>query len=309
MNRQLALIGAPSGAGACGVGQEQAPIALRDVGLVDLLADAGFAVADLGDSQVVPWRPDRARPQAQNLEAVVEVVKTTATRVADALQEPDRTVLVLGGDCTVGIGTIAGIRSAIGDTAVVYFDLHSDLNTPASAADGALDWMALAHMLAIQGAEPNLASAAGPVPVLEPAQVLLFAQNPRHATRFERGEIERLALAQISLEEVRDDPQGAAHRVLDSVATRSDRFAIHLDLDVVDFTDAPLSEHPSRNAGLKLEETLAALEVLASDPRLVAITLTELNPHNAAADEGLLERFAASFASAIGASPGRGALR
>jgi arginase len=90
-----------------------------------------------------------------------------------------------------------------------------------------------------------------------------------------------------------------ARQALDFVATRSDRYAIHLDLDVVDFTDAPISEHPSRNAGLKLEEMLAALKVLASDPRLVAIALTELNPHNAAADEGLLERFAGSFARAI----------
>jgi hypothetical protein len=38
-------------------------------------------------------------------------------------------------------------------------------------------------------------------------------------------------------------------------------------------------------------------------PGLVAITLTELNPHNAAADDGLLERFAASFAAAIGSGP------
>jgi arginase len=302
MSRQLALIGAPSGAGACGVGQERAPGALRAAGLTELLASAGFEVNDFGDSQVVPWHPDRARPQAQNLEAVVDVVRTTATRVADALQERERTVLVLGGDCTVGIGTIAGIRAAIGEIAVVYFDLHSDLNTPASASDGALDWMALAHMLALEGSEPTLATVAGPVPLLEPRQALLFAQNPRHATRFERGEIERLALAQVPLEKVRGDPEGAARRALDAIASSSDRYAIHLDLDVVDFTDAPLSEHPSRNAGLKLEEMLAALGVLASDPRLVAITLTELNPHNAAADEGLLERFAASFAGAISAS-------
>jgi arginase len=302
MSRQLALIGAPSGAGACGVGQERAPGALRAAGLTELLARAGFEVNDFGDSQVVPWHPDRARPQAQNLEAVVDVVRTTATRVADALQGRERTVLVLGGDCTVGIGTIAGIRAAIGDVAVVYFDLHSDLNTPASASDGALDWMALAHMLALEGSEPTLAAVAGPVPLLEPRQILLFAQNPRHATRFERGEIERLALAQVPVEEVRGDPDRAARRALDVVASRSDRYAVHLDLDVVDFTDAPLSEHPSRNAGLKLTEMLAALGVLASDPRLVAITLTELNPHNAAADEGLLERFAAYFAGAINPS-------
>jgi arginase len=297
--RQLAVIGAPSGAGACGVGQEQAPAALRGAGLLEALGGAGFDVSDLGDSPVVPWRPDRARPDAQNLEAVVDVVRRTSTRVANALRERDRTILVLGGDCTVGIGTITGARSALGDLAVVYFDLHSDLNTPVSATDGALDWMALAHMLALDESEPTLAAAAGRVPVLDPSQVVLFAQSPSHATRFERSEIERLGLSRVALEDVRGDPEGAAHRALDLLATRSDRYVIHLDVDVVDFTDAPLSEHPSRNTGLKLNEMLGALRVLASDPGLVAITLTELNPHNAAADDGLLEGFAASFADAI----------
>jgi arginase len=159
--------------------------------------------------------------------------------------------------------------------------------------------MALAHMLAIEGSEPTLAAAAGEVPLLDPSQVVLFAQSPSHATRFERGEIERLGLTRIALEDVRGDPEGAARRALDLLATRSDRYALHLDVDVVDFTDAPLSEHPSRNTGLKLNEMLGALRVLASDPGLVVITLTELNPHNAAAEDGLLERFAASFADAI----------
>jgi arginase len=297
--QQLAVIGAPSGAGACGVGQEQAPAALRAAGLIEALGSAGFDVSDLGDAPVVPWRPDRARPRAQNLEAVVEVVQTTATRVADALREGDRTVLVLGGDCTVGIGTIAGIQAAMGDVAVAYFDLHSDLNTPASATDGALDWMALAHMLGIDGAEPTLVAVTGKVPLLEPEQVVLFAQSRSHATRFERGELERLGLPRVALEDVRDDPDGAARQALELVTARSFRYAIHLDVDVVDFTDAPLSEHPSRNTGLKLEEMLSALKILASGPGLVAITLTELNPHNAASDEGLLQRFAASFADAI----------
>jgi arginase len=298
-DRRLTVIGSPSGAGACGVGQERAPAALRGAGLIEALGDVGFDVNDLGDSPVVPWHPDRARPRAQNLEAVADVVRSTAARVAEALRERDRTVLVLGGDCTVGIGTIAGARTVLADLAVAYFDLHSDLNTPASATDGALDWMALAHMLAIEGSEPTLAAAAGEVPLLDPSQVVLFAQSPSHATRFERGEIERLGLTRIALEDVRGDPEGAARRALDLLATRSARYALHLDVDVVDFTDAPLSEHPSRNTGLKLNEMLGALRVLASDPGLVVITLTELNPHNAAAEDGLLERFAASFADAI----------
>jgi arginase len=141
---------------------------------------------------------------------------------------------------------------------------------------------------------------AGNIPLLAPDQVVLFAHSRSHATRFERGQIERLDLARVALEEVRDDPEGAAGRTLQLLANRSDHYAIHLDVDVVDFTDAPLSEHPSRNTGLKLDQMLRALRVLASGPGLVAITLAELNPHNAAADDGLLERFAAALAAAIG---------
>jgi arginase len=300
MPRRLAVIGAPSGAGACGVGQEQTPAALRAAGLIGQLGRLGFEVIDLGDSQVVPWRPDRANPRAQNLEAVVDVVRSTSRRVAGALAGHDRMALVLGGDCTVGIGTVAGIQQAIGRVALAYFDLHSDLNTPASATDGALDWMALGHMLAIQGSAPTLTAAAGNAPLLDPDQVVLFAHDLSHSTRFERGEIERLGLARVALEEVRGDPEAAASRALQLLADRSDRYAIHLDVDVVDFTDAPLSEHPSRNTGLKLDQMLRALRVLASGPGLVAITLAELNPHNTTADDGLLERFATSLADAIG---------
>jgi arginase len=296
---RVVVIGAPSGAGACGVGQEQTPTAIRAAGLIDQLGRVGFQVDDLGDSPVVPWQPDRANPRAQNLQAVLETVQTTTRRVADALGERDRIALVLGGDCTVGIGTVAGIQQAIGPVALAYFDLHSDLNTPASATDGALDWMALGHMLAVEGAEPALTAAAGNAPLLDPGQVVLFAHALSHSTRFERGQIERLGLARVALEEVRSDPEGAASQALRLLADRSDRYAIHLDVDVVDFTDAPLSEHPSRNTGLKLDEMLRALRVLASGPGLAAITLAELNPHNAAADDGLLERFAAAFAYVI----------
>jgi arginase len=297
--RRVAVIGAPSGAGACGVGQEQTPTAIRAAGLIDQLGRVGFEVDDLGDSRVIPWRPDRANPQAQNLQAVLETVQTTTKRVAEALVQRDRIALVLGGDCTVGIGTVAGIQQASGPVALAYLDLHSDLNTPATATDGALDWMALGHMLAVEGSEPTLTAAAGNAPLLDPGQVVLFAHALSHSTRFERGQIERLGLARVALEEVRSDPERAASQALQLLADRSDRYAIHLDVDVVDFTDAPLSEHPSRNTGLKLDEMLRALRVLASGPGLVAITLAELNPHNAAADDGLLERFAAAFADAI----------
>ena len=166
--QQLAVIGVPSGAGACGVGQEQAPAALRAAGLLEMLGRAGFDVDDFGDSPASPGAPTEPGPRRRTSKPSWTSCVPTATRVADALLEHDRSVLVLGGDCTVGIGTIAGIQEAMDDIALIYFDLHSDLNTPTSATDGALDWMALAHMLALEGAEPTLAAAAEKAPLLDP---------------------------------------------------------------------------------------------------------------------------------------------
>jgi arginase len=296
MTRHVALVGVPSGAGACGVGQHEAPAALRAAGLVDRL---GADVADLGDSEPWPWRPDRANPRAQNLAAVVEQVRATAHRVDAALGEHDRTVLVLGGDCTVGIGTVAGAQAARGPLGLLYFDIHSDLNTPATAGDGALDWMGLGHMLDVPGAEASLVSATGRAPLLRPEQVVLFAHGRRQSTAFERNQIERLGLARFAVEEVAADPEGQARTALELVVGRFDRYLIHVDVDVVDFTDAPLSEHTARNTGLTLDAMLRALRILASGSGLVAITLAELTPRNAAVEEGLLERFATSFAAAI----------
>ena len=299
VTRQVALVGVPSGAGACGVGQHKTPAALRSVGLVERFTEAGVAVTDLGDSPPWPWRPDRENRRAQNLGAVAEQVRTTSTRVASALAEPARITLVLGGDCTVGIGTVDGARSALGDVGLLYFDLHSDLNTPASVGDGALDWMGLAHMLAIPGSEPGLSGATGRVPIIDPSRVVLFGHDRARATGWERNQIKRLGLARFAVEDVATDPEAAAAEALGLLAGRADRYVIHLDTDVVDFTDAPLSEHTARNTGLPLGAMFRALEVLAAGDGLAAITVTEINPKNAAAEDGLLGRFVGALAAAI----------
>src|SRR6476469_8621667 len=108
MGIAYAVLGAPSSAGAYAPGQELAPAALRDVDLLDLLASAGAAVEDAGDVEGFRWRPDRGSPFAQNAEVVARVAGDVAGRVA-ALADDARRVLVLGGDCTVGVGTVAGL--------------------------------------------------------------------------------------------------------------------------------------------------------------------------------------------------------
>ncbi len=297
MPRRISVIGVPSSAGGYANGQEAAPAALRAAGLVDRLRQAGSDVDDTGDSPVWRWRPDRTRPRAQNLEAVIDQVVNTRTRVAQAMAD-GRIALVLGGDCTVGMGTVAGVADGDDSVGLVYFDLHADMNTPASVSDGALDWMGVAHLLALDGTDPALSAVGARKPILLPDQLVLFGHGLDNATGWEKDQIELHHVARVPVEEVRVDPRAAAHRALAILGSRA-HYIVHLDVDVIDFTDAPLSENTGRNTGLSMADAMEALTGLLSDDRLMAVTISELNPAHAAAEEGLLVRFATAAANAL----------
>ena len=63
--------------------------------------------------------------------------------------------LVVGGDCTIELGTVAGLLPSGGRLGLLYFDVHPDLNLPSSVKEGALDWMGVAHMLGEEGMVPR----------------------------------------------------------------------------------------------------------------------------------------------------------
>jgi arginase len=258
-------------------------------------------VEDHGDREPWRWRPDRQNRRAQNILTVVEIVRDTATRVAASAAAGEVT-LVLGGDCTVGIGTVAGHlseRSEQEHVGLVYFDTHADLNVPDSVPEGALDWMGMAHMLAIPGAASHLVQAGPRVPLLDPGDVLLFGWGPDQATRFERETIDRRRLAVVPVEQVADDPVAASTRALELMGRRCDRLLVHFDVDVIDFTDVPLSEHSSRNEGLPFDVAMRALQALLRSPLVAGLTITELNPDHAEEGSGALERLIAVVAGGL----------
>jgi arginase len=297
--RTVAIVGVPTSAGAFAPGQEQAPAALRAAGLVESLRKAGAEVEDHGDREVWRWRSDREQRRAQNLGTVVEIVAETGARVEEA-GAAGAITLVLGGDCTVGIGTVAGHVAAGERVGLIYFDTHADLNVPESVREGALDWMGMAHMLGEPGARPELVEAGGRAPLLRSEQVLLFGWGPEQATGFEREAISRREIATIAVDEVAADPEGAAARALALLEPRCDRLLVHFDVDVVDFTDTPLSENWGRNEGLAFATALRALAVLLASPRLAGLTITELNPDHTEEGAGAIERLAEAIATGLG---------
>ncbi|WGF87959.1 arginase family protein [Marinivivus vitaminiproducens] len=269
-------------------------------GLIEALRAAGRTVEDLGDIPAFRWRPDRVHPFAQNTEAVRASALAVAGKV-EAAVAAGAFPLVLGGDCTVELGTVAGHVPADDQLGLLYFDLHPDLNTPEAGErrPGALDWMGVAHMLGEAGCVEQLARIAPRYPMLADTNLLLFAWGPGQATEPERAIIARRALAGITVDEVRTAPVQAAEQALRLMETRVDRLLVHFDVDVIDFTDTPLSENTGRNEGLAFEQAFAALGTILQSPRCAALTVTELNPDHGAADGSTVRRFVEALASCL----------
>jgi arginase len=278
---QLAIIGAPTSLGAFSPGQEQAPRALREAGVA-----AGFD--DFGDIPLRRWSPDRENRRAQNAAGVAEAAREVAERVEAAFRA-GRTPVVLGGDCTVGVGTVAGAQAAGERAGLVYFDLHPDLNTPETVVTGTLDWMGVAHLLGL--ASTPLAGLA----TLAPRDVLFFGRQEDQTQPGEREAIGRLGLESVMVEEVAADPRAAAARA----AQRFDRYLVHFDVDVVDFTDMPLSENTGHGIGLPFAAACAALEELVAGQGFAGLTVTEHNPAHGAEDGSTTAALAAALQRAL----------
>ena len=298
MSHAIGLIGVPTSAGAFAPGQEQAPAALRSAGLVDSLRASGAEVHDHGDCELWRWRPDRDNRRAQNLGNVVDIVRDTACRVGKAIDR-DEVTLVLGGDCTVGIGSVAGHVATGERVGLIYFDTHADLNVPESVREGALDWMGVAHMIGAQGACRELANAGSRVPLLESDQIVLLAWGPEQATAFERDVIARREIATVPVAEVAEDPEVAVARARGMLEDRCDRLLVHFDVDVIDFTDMPLSENWGRNEGLSFDVAQRTFAELAVSPLLAGVTVTELNPDHSERGARGIERFATGVAASL----------
>jgi arginase len=302
VTRRLDVIGAPSSAGAYAPGQEQAPQALRAAGLMESLEARQIAVRDRGDVAGFRWRVDRTNPRAMNAEAVASVARAAADRVADSLAA-GAAVLVLGGDCTVGLGTVAGSLVGSERVGLIYVDLDTDLNTPGTTRDGALDWMGVAHLLGLEGTVPAVRSIGPRDPLLSPEQVLLFASD--NVTSAERRVIDSQGIAEVRLAEVASDPAGAARVIAQGWARRFERVLVHVDVDVLDYLDLPIAEETRRNRGLRFAQLVASLRELVSTPGWIGLTVCEVNPDHGEADGSTLRIFSEGLADVLSVALGR----
>lgn len=297
----LNVVGVPTSAGAYAPGQERAPRAFREHGLVEALASTGWWVRDRGDVHGVRWRPDPGRPEAMNVPDVVEVARSAARRVGQLLDAGEH-VLVLGGDCSVEVGVVAGALASGASVGLVYIDLDADLKVPATG-EGALDWMGVAHLLDVPGADPAVAGVGPRQPMLTGADVLLFAQD--NITASEAEVVRERGIEVVPLAEVHEDPVAAADRAV-AWASGHDRLLVHVDVDVLRWVDFPIAENSRRADGLTLDELGAVLGRLVGAPAWRALTVCEVNPDHAPDEAASFARLNRVLANALRCCPAAG---
>jgi arginase len=300
MPRRLEIVGAPSSAGAYAPGQERAPLAYRTAGLPGLLQERGIAVTDRGDVPGFRWRIDRAHMRAMNADAAAGVASAVADQVAASLSDGSA-LLVLGGDCTVELGTVAGASRGTPDVGLVYIDYDTDMNTPQSVEDGALDWMGVAHLLGLPDTVPSLAGVGPRTPMLRPDQVLLFANGS--STDFERRTIADLGIEEVPLAQVASAPADSARGVAERWARRFERLLVHVDADVLDFLDFPIAEETRRYRGIRFEQLVAVLRELVAAPNWTTLTICEVNPDHDP-DGSSMRRLSEALADVLSGSRG-----
>ena len=299
MTDKIRLIGAPSSAGAHAPGQEKAPAELRKAGLIKDLAEAGLSVEDCGDLPGYRYSSDKTSPRARNIESVV----TNARRVLDFVATTIATgnkYIVIGGDCTNGVGSIAGaMRDESKRTGVIYLDMHGDMNTPKTVDSGALDWMGVAHMLGFEGTVKAFAELDGRSPILQNEQIVLLGWDYQGCNSDgEREAIIRRNINVVCLDELQNDPVAAAKRAM-KLLGKVDQVVVHFDVDVIDFSDCPLSENYRHGEGCSLEDATKALSTIASTETFTGVTVAQLNPDHGESERATLKRFSKAFSKAL----------
>jgi arginase len=296
MPRTIAIIGAPSSIGIKPYDDgtmrrlDLAPAALREQGLA-----ARLGARDRGDVAPPPYR-DFVRPPAKprNEDLVERYSRDLAQHVAAA--DDGAFLVVLGGDCSIVLGCLAGVRRKRARVGLVYVDAHADFATPELSRTGSAASMCLA--LAVGRGDSALARLDGEQPLARSDDLVLIgrrddAEAPwygqdvlragpmldlTHATIRDRGiaDVAALALERVTLPGI-------------------DGFWIHVDADVLDPGEVPAVDSPEPG-GLLLDELSDLLMPLIRHPDAIGLELTIYDPQldpdrtSAARLANLLER-------------------
>ncbi|HTS12160.1 MAG TPA: arginase [Candidatus Limnocylindrales bacterium] len=278
MAEKIRIIGVPMDLGASRRGVDMGPSALRVAGLQARLKQLGRQVEDIGN--IVVKQPEEQHYGVKNakyLEEISDTCKGLAEITRKTLDE-DLLPLVLGGDHSIAVGTIAGAAAHFNKKSkrvgLIWLDAHGDMNTPESSPSGNVHGMPLASIMGYGPTE--LVDLAGVKPMVEPSNVALV--GARDLDPKERRLIKELGVHVFTMRDI--DERGMREVMSEALRFAGDDtagIAVSLDMDFVDPTDAPGVGTPVRG-GVTYREAHLALEMIADSRQMISFEVVEINP-------------------------------
>src|SRR5262245_4417526 len=173
--KKIRILGVPIDLGAGRRGVDMGPSAMRVARIGEQVRELGYQVEDGGDIAVRnPEEQPQGNPKLKFRDPIREMSEELSERVEKAVKDGSLP-LVLGGDHSVAIGSIAGLARALkprGESfGVIWFDAHADMNVPESTPSGNIHGMALAVGLGL--GDSSLTQVAGFAPKVAARNVVL----------------------------------------------------------------------------------------------------------------------------------------
>lgn len=273
-NEALSLLGVPMDLGADRRGVDMGPSAIRYAAVKERLDDLGYEVEDLGNIQVpTPESYTVGHQQLKYLREITSVSVELADQVSN-IKDRGRFPLILGGDHSIAIGSIAGAARHHRNMGVIWFDAHGDLNTEETTPSGNIHGMPLAVSLGI--GHPDLVEIGGIYPKVKPDHVVVIG-----ARDLDPGEQELIRELGIKVYTMYDiDRLGMAQvmeETISIVSNGTDGVHLSLDLDGMDPNESPGVGTPVPG-GMTYRESHLAMELLAEAQIITSAEFVEVNP-------------------------------
>jgi arginase len=274
---KIHILGVPMDLGAGRRGVDMGPSAIRIAGVSEKLAALGHQVVDEGDIGVKP--PELQKIRNEKLKYLPEIVRACTLLYAkvEKVLAGGGFPLILGGDHSVAIGSIAGIASYCRKNkkrlGVMWIDAHGDLNTAETTPSGNIHGMPLAASIGLGAIE--ITSVGGDFKKIDPRDVVLI--GTRDLDDGERKVIKQTGMNIFTMEDI--DKHG-----MSVVVTRAlrrlrqvDFLHVSFDLDGVDPQVAPGVGTPVKG-GLNYREAHLIMETLNESGKMTSLEMVEVNP-------------------------------
>lgn len=275
---KVRILGVPLDMGQERRGVDMGPSAVRAAGLNAAIASLGHQVQDSGDLRVkIPEEQHYGDQHAKYLNEIAEACTEVAGRVRQTLADGSFPLL-LGGDHSMAIGTLAGaakfFRERNQSLGLLWIDAHGDMNTPETSPSGNIHGMPFAASL---GFGPKaLTHIFGFAPKVQPEHCVLVG-----ARDLDLPEREIVKKSGVRVFTMRDIDEQGMRAVMDKAVSwaggATGGFVVSFDMDVMDPAEAPGVGTPV-HGGLTFREAHLAMEMVADSGKIAAFELVEVNP-------------------------------